>query len=344
MARFRDDPIGVFYQELEECTRHSKFYDPPRPFVLASRLLDWLRERPEVDESSARATIILETVYGGREPWAGAWNHFDERMAKGHNQCWLKLLVILLQMDSDGSFAKHLDAFYQAEMWDSRLSDLHRRSQELFGIIMRTGFYGGDDCDQAVSWFLHLATQLSTQRAMTMQHKRHLEPHILLPITEKDGINSGGQSNVFRIEVPHECISSDLVNHLKRLQRQAIPDPDYDGKSLYYEFALKKIDKEEDWVREIEFHRALRASQTEGIVQCLGSWEVQTGTKTEYYLLMEFGWSDLNQYFRSIPPPSIAQHIYDFWRSLSSVIPALSHIHNLAISSNHSSTVVRYYV
>lgn len=109
-------------------------------------------------------------------------------------------------------------------------------------------------------------------------------------------------------------------------------------------FALKKIARKEDWEREIEFHRALRASQTEGIVHCLGSWEVQIDTTTEYYLLMEFGWSDLNQYFRSIPPPSIAQHIYDFWRSLSSVIPALSHIHNLAISSTHSSTVVRYYL
>jgi len=231
MIRFRDDPIGAFRQELEQCKRQSKFYNPPREFLLASRLLEWLRERPEPDEPSARATIILEAVYGGREPWAGAWNHFDRTMAKGHNQCWLKLLVVLLQMDDDGSFAKHLDAFIGAEIWDSRLADVNRWSSELFAIIKQTGFYEDDSCQRAVDWFVHLATRLSTQKAITMNHMRHLEPHIVLPITAKDDIDSGGQSNVFRIEVPQECISSDLVNYLKGLRRHANPDERYaDGK------------------------------------------------------------------------------------------------------------------
>jgi hypothetical protein len=234
MSRFRDDPIGAFRQELEKCKRQSKFYNPPREFVIASRLLEWLRERPEIDESSARALIILESVYGRREPWAGAWNHFDQTMDKGHSQCWLKLLVILLQMDHDGSFARHLDAFIAAEIWDSRLSDVHRQSSELFAIIQRTGFYDVDECHKAVNWFVHLATQLSTQKAITMNHMRHLEPHVLLPITAKDDVDSGGQSNVFRIEVPQGCISSDLVNYLKSLRRHAIPDESYpDGKVCY---------------------------------------------------------------------------------------------------------------
>lgn len=108
-------------------------------------------------------------------------------------------------------------------------------------------------------------------------------------------------------------------------------------------FALKKIAKREDWERESNAHRALLASRTEGNVQCFGSWEVQRPDgRPEYYLLMEFSWSDLDQYFRSIPPPSFGQEIYDFWRALLSVIPALDHIHNIKISSNGSTTKLYY--
>ena len=112
--------------------------------------------------------------------------------------------------------------------------------------------------------------------------------------------------------------------------------------SLYYVLALKKIARREDWDREIEAHRAFSALETEGIVKCLGSWEAHTDTVTEYYLVMEYGLADLNQFFRSCNPPSFAQEVFDFWTSMSRVIPALSHMHNLRTSSTIS-TCVQYY-
>lgn len=231
MARFRDNPIVAFYQELKDCTRQSRFYNPPRDFVLASRLLEWLRERPEEDETSARAMIILETVYNRREPWAGAWNYFDVSMDKGHRQCWLKLLVILLQIAPDGSFARLLHVFNTAEIWDSKLSEVHRQESDLMRIVETTGIYSVEDCHDAVRGFLQRATELSTQKAITLNHGRELQPHVLLPITAKDPIDSGGQSNVFRIEVPLECISEEVAVYLEDLHYQARQDDHYsDGK------------------------------------------------------------------------------------------------------------------
>lgn len=78
------------------------------------------------------------------------------------------------------------------------------------------------------------------------------------------------------------------------------------------------------------FHRALQ--NTEGIVQCLGSWRVQTSKGPEFYLLLEYGWSDLGQYFGSTPAPSLPEEIFDFWRSFLSIATALSRIHNLTIT------------
>jgi hypothetical protein len=236
-----DGPVPAFYRELKNCTRKSKFYVTPTPFVLASRLRDWLREKPEDGDwlpekpedgkQPARANIILETVYQGTEPYPGAFSIFDEAMKKGKKRCWLELFVILLQMVPDGSFASTLHVFYHADIFDTRLTHDFLQSQHLLDIIKKTGFYDSLNQERAVHWFSHYAKQLSTRSAITMDYQRSMGEDTILPITAKDDLNDGGQSNVFRIEVPCECVSHDLVDRLRRLGREAIPDENYpDGK------------------------------------------------------------------------------------------------------------------
>lgn len=231
MARFRDDPVSAFYEELKNCTRESKFYDTPTRFILASRLLDWLREKPEDGEQSARVNIILETVYHGVEPYPGAFSIFDETMGKSDKRCWLKLFVILLQMAEDGSFARTLHRFFQADIFDTRLTHDFLSSPKLFEVIKATEVYDRATWQQAVNWFCHLAKQLLTRSAITMHHQRSMGEDTILPITAKDDLSPGGQGNISRIEVPHECVSHDLVNRLRCLRREAISDENYpDGK------------------------------------------------------------------------------------------------------------------
>jgi hypothetical protein len=352
MASPGDDPMSEYLQELDACTRTSIFHDPPRRFILASRLLDWLRQKTPVhsDDRSRNIAHLLRYVYGGPEPKAGTFNALLDDVERHKHRCWLKVFVILLEMSRDGWFAKHIHLFVKEDIVDRTSPYLHR--SELEKKMMRIPCCPPDQVVALADRFINLAQQLTTDDVFSVTHGRNLDCDKIVPITAKDPVNSGGQSRVFRVEVPLECIADDLINRVKRVP---IADDYYeDGKvslilqvyalllsqlltdttqSKYLEFALKRIDHEEDWEREIEAHGALAPSSADGIVQCLGSWKVETSPGYyEYFLLMEFGWSDLDQYFHSYLPPCIPTDILNFWISLSGLVVALGRIHDIETS------------
>jgi hypothetical protein len=220
MAQFQADPFGAFQDQLEQCTRKSRFYEPELDFVLASRLLDWLRETPE-GATSSRAYTLLLWLYDEREPYPRAFRDLNQNSGRHQRRCWLKIFVILLQMKSDGSFARNIHLFYSHQIYDSTLLEHFGTGEKLRRVIQKTGDYDRDDWDMATGDFLFFARQLCTREAITRDHQRDIGPQNILPITAKDPINSGGQSNVFSVEIPLECLSDDIA--------QALGDPKVDS-------------------------------------------------------------------------------------------------------------------
>jgi len=95
---------------------------------------------------------------------------------------------------------------------------------------------------------------------------------------------------------------------------------------MYHMFALKSVSRD-DYIDETQAYMALRGRQ--GIVQCLAFWELKKPDKpSEYHLLLEYGFYDLDEYFENCPPPSLVSDVVDFWKSLSNVVPALASLHN----------------
>jgi hypothetical protein len=83
-----------------------------------------------------------------------------------------------------------------------------------------------------------------------------------------------------------------------------------------------------DYEQETFAYSALRGR--EGIVQCLGFWEIKKSPKeSEFHLLLEYGYYDLDEYFENFPPPSLPCDIIKFWEELSNVAIALDKIHNM---------------
>lgn len=97
---------------------------------------------------------------------------------------------------------------------------------------------------------------------------------------------------------------------------------------LYDELALKVLHDRQDYEQESWAYGALKGR--EGIVQCLGFWELQKPfSEPEYHLLLEYGSCDLDDYFETYPPPSLPQYITEFWKELKNVAVALDEIHNI---------------
>jgi hypothetical protein len=84
----------------------------------------------------------------------------------------------------------------------------------------------------------------------------------------------------------------------------------------------------EDYDQETLAYRALRGRT--GIVQCLGFWEItKPSTASDFHLLLEYGFYDLNEYFQNYPPPSLPCDVLNFWKGLIHVAVALDEIHNM---------------
>jgi hypothetical protein len=67
-------------------------------------------------------------------------------------------------------------------------------------------------------------------------------------------------------------------------------------------------------------------------VRCFGCYEQCVGYRdeTKFHILLEFGKSDVAEYFSDILPPQLPLEIFEFWKSICMVAKAIHTFHELS--------------
>lgn len=102
-------------------------------------------------------------------------------------------------------------------------------------------------------------------------------------------------------------------------------------------------DAKDNYESEVRAFRALKAGGSLGksIIGFYGSYE-QDGS---YNVLLEYAdRGTLDDYLATTPPPSTAEDIYTFWRSLFNIIKALKLIHNVSGDTPDDPPILQGYV
>lgn len=81
-----------------------------------------------------------------------------------------------------------------------------------------------------------------------------------------------------------------------------------------------------------------------GMVQYFGEYRYEDSLSTSeatnsrigltYNMILEFGESDLHDYFEEVPPPVLQTEIQGFWENMAGIVYGLDGIHNLEETSH----------
>ncbi|KUJ17135.1 kinase-like protein [Mollisia scopiformis] len=155
---------------------------------------------------------------------------------------------------------------------------------------------------------------------MSYKINNSLEPHRILPIVEREVLGRGGSAVVSKI-VLHKSFN-------KLRSNSASSDSTADNDT----FVLKTYHKHEaeqyyhDEVEAFRRLRPLRGTLDPNIVHFYGSF-TQNGT---YNVILAFAdKGTLEEYFRTVLPPTSGKDIEHFWTTLCGITRALVHIHEV---------------
>ncbi|KAH7419607.1 hypothetical protein BKA64DRAFT_21601 [Cadophora sp. MPI-SDFR-AT-0126] len=309
------DPLEEFEDVLEACRRESVIHDPPRKFIIAIRLLEWFRS--ECEPNRTNAGRILMAIHHSYPP--NFIKNLLNTMGPGE-ECWLKVFTILLMLKR----GKDIGTFLKMGILDKRLpiteDHLLEKLQNILGRPLNEGNR------QFATDFTSLQYQLLTTDSLDSENGRVLDSRIILPVCRYEPIKPDGSEKIFQIEIPCRSIPSKILKNVKAKPKRTAEDDD----EKYHKFAIKTLRNPEEYHQETFAYSALKGR--EGVVQCLGFWEIKSPSgESDFHLLLEYGEYDLHEYFENFPPPSLPGDIIQFWKGLSHVAIALDKIHNMEI-------------
>ncbi|ETS80775.1 hypothetical protein PFICI_08304 [Pestalotiopsis fici W106-1] len=325
--------LFLFHKQVKQCTRISVFRKH-RSFLLMDRLRSWMQEPVESHGhiQISRASSLLEKLYPEREPFEGAYQDYGKHLVSGSKQSLIDILVILLQISTDALLL--IDRFYQRQVFDSDIPNIIRYPSNLDDIVQGSIYYKSHDLKNVIGKFMTLAHKITASQNLNLGHGQDVPLGMILPFTVQQSIGHEGKSDVFRVEVPAESMPGYIIEYISygpSLDTLHARKKRFDKEPLTYELVLKRMEHEEDWKREVEFHRA--ADGAKGIVKCFGSWKTARRNDHEYYLLLESGWENLEYYFLTYSPPTATTEILDFWTNFRDIAMTLKCMHTLEISS-----------
>ncbi|KAL2075033.1 hypothetical protein VTL71DRAFT_8813 [Oculimacula yallundae] len=319
-------PVGSleeFEAMLADCKRKSVIHKPPREFVIETRLLAWFRE--EFAPGRTNAGRLLQDVYGTNHPPNLIKNLLF--VMNTAEDCWLIVFAILLQLKK----GRYIETFWRIRILDRSLPI----TQDNLRSSLNDTFEGdwNEEQERFVEGFFSLQYQLLTTCSLNFVDGGVFDPNIILPVLTYEPVNNNkqqqlelGPEKVFQIEVPYECIPKKILQNVK-----SKPYKMADNDNECHRFAIKVLTDKKEYEQEYFAYGALKGR--EGIVQCLGSWELKkTASESEFHLLLEYGHYDLHEYFENYPHPSLPRDIIQFWKDLSRVAVALEKIHNVEIT------------
>ncbi|XMA09784.1 hypothetical protein WAI453_002575 [Rhynchosporium graminicola] len=240
--------------------------------------------------------------------------------------CWLKVFTTLLRLDK----GIYIEKFWSNGILDRRLpitkGDLSTSLKCMLGGTLN------DEDQNFADAFCSLQYELLTADSLS-ENGRVLNSMTVLPITTYVPIKPDGQpglEKIFQIEIPYGCIPPKILKKVTAKPYKMADDDD----EKYLKFAIKTLRDFKEYQQETFAYIALKGR--EGIVQCLGFWELtKPSGESEYHLLLEYGHYDLHEYFEKFPHPSLPQDIIQFWKDLSNVAIALDRIHNMELPSEN---------
>ncbi|KAL9623131.1 MAG: hypothetical protein Q9160_002645 [Pyrenula sp. 1 TL-2023] len=146
---------------------------------------------------------------------------------------------------------------------------------------------------------------------------------ILLDLGYGHFIDLFHKAEIFDRRIAHAAsLYNDLQERFSRIQCYELAVKSYSDSGLSKEL-FEKETKAFNWLR-----------GQEGMVQYLGQYshdetKKDGSTLRTHNILLEFGESDLEEYFAEVPPPVRRSEIIDFWKSLFNVAEYLKKIHFL---------------
>jgi len=209
--------LGPFNKQLQACRRRSTI--DGRPFILASRLIDWLRSPVDDPNASTNAGRILNEVYPRSD-------ELDPKMRTrllsfsddSNSKCWLRIVTILLQMPAYlRSFAEIIKIFHELGISDLKLP-IDKQDTNITRQLKNFVFTSQATTD-FINEFDRLQWELVCDKAFDEDHiDGYPHPHLgmILPVTGKECTKQGGQGAIFMIEVPAECLPQTLSEKMRR--------------------------------------------------------------------------------------------------------------------------------
>jgi hypothetical protein len=162
-----------------------------------------------------------------------------------------------------------------------------------------------------------------------------------LPFVARDKVNDGGTASVFQVLIQKDFVNKNLQEHLgKPLRDSNFGEVSKTG-SIYlwilsdglqcYEMAVKSYSIHQKNVYEREKLAFMGLSDKPGMVRYFGCYEHRGKDReeTKFNILLEFGKSDLAEYFCDKIPPQLPSEIFGFWKDICMVATSIRTCHQL---------------
>jgi hypothetical protein len=200
------DPLEEFYALLEACKMKSVIHTPHREFIQVSRLLTWFRSHWKHETRKTNAGRVLMAVYDSNDP-PNLIHDLLQVMMPGE-QCWLKIFIILLQLNK----GTYIEKFWNLGIVDQRLpigaEELRSKIYNMFGPL-------DDEAYKFANDFFELQFQLLAKDSLDSTNGRILDPVHILPVCKMDPIKPGGSGKIFQIEVPCDCVCTNILKKIR---------------------------------------------------------------------------------------------------------------------------------
>lgn len=321
--------VAAFKLQLKGCTTEDYL---GRPYIRRSRLLAWFKSPVPGHPGTTQAGRLLAAAYRDRvnQPVQPITK---EKLCDGEDRCLL-VFSIFLELDRgqlinrfvrQGKVDKHLPITL-ADLKNTLTKMGHTRDLE----------------ELAVSF--HSIQWRYCAPIFELNITRDFPRNQILPIRRKREIATGGTAQLWQIEVLEDFVGPQLR---LAVQGSRYDDPN-DGLGYRYELALKSFEGGNKHFYINERNAFLALHNQKHIVQYLGEYnhaqpstdipqilepgQGRNSAKITHNILLEYGESDLTEYFADNLPPYFQPEVEAFYKELFLVADAVKSIHNYKIN------------
>ncbi|ORX98944.1 hypothetical protein BCR34DRAFT_142156 [Clohesyomyces aquaticus] len=317
------------------CQRQCKARLPPTAcdcklyIVNVEKLEAWMRRQDSEDTPNTNAGRLVTDLHEKMSHRSAFGLPIDHRPIL--QRCTL-VFSILLALDRGDL----IDLFHNAGIYDTYL-DLPEHNHGRLRATLRLYHIRESEIDEVVQAFENekWAYCAPLSHFSLGMDEAFGGGRMIMPFCRRIRVNEkGGTASVSWVAIQEDLISDDKLRDA--LKKSLHKDEEF---GWCFQMALKSYseNRKDLFTWEKESFSAFRNDPDMPIVRYLGCYIHEDGKiptlETTYNLLLEFGESDLDEYFADVTniAPVLAPEIILFWESLFKVAVAINKIHNLQI-------------